>query len=134
MAVLGIALLSIGETIGTEMTLRTFDHLLHYCELSVKRVVPLALALLYISHPDYTVIDQLSRLSHDQDPELSQCAILGLGLVSAGTNNSRVAGLLRSLSDFYAKEADHLFMVRISQGLNAMGKGLIGISPFHSDR
>lgn len=61
-------------------------------------------------------------------------AIFGLGLISAGSNNSRVAGLLRQLSDFYAKEANHLFVVRIAQGLNAMGKGLVSVSPFHSDR
>jgi hypothetical protein len=103
---------------------------------------------------------------------LSQGAILGLGLVSAGSNNSRVvrqthpsvdnavlsiicnlhilasslssltyplpsplqAGLLRQLSEFYAKEASHLFVVRIAQGLNSLGKGLIGLGPFHSDR
>ena len=56
----------LGEDVGTEMSLRTFDHLLQYGELPVKRVVPLALALLYVSNPDYSVIDQLSRLSHDQ--------------------------------------------------------------------
>ena len=123
-----------GEEIGTEMTLRTFEHLLHYGELPVKRVVPLALALLYVSNPEYSIIDQLSRLSHDQDAEIAQCAIFGLGLISAGSNNSRVAGLLRSLSEFYVKEPNHLFVVRIAQGLNAMGKGLIGLSPFHSDR
>ena len=76
-AVLGIALTTVGEEIGSEMTLRTFEHLLHYGELPVKRVVPLALSLLYISNPEYSVVDQLSRLSHDQDPELAQCAILG---------------------------------------------------------
>ena len=57
-----------------------------------------------------------------------------VGLISAGSNNSRIAGLLRSLAEFYAKEANHLFIVRIAQGLNAMGKGLLGLSPFHSDR
>jgi 26S proteasome regulatory subunit N1 len=133
-AVLGIALIVLGEDVGTEMSLRSFDHLLHYGELPVKRVVPLALAMLYISNPDYQVIDQLSRMSHDQDAELAQGAILGLGLVSAGSNNSRVAGLLRQLSEFYAKEASHLFVVRIAQGLNALGKGLIGLGPFSSDR
>lgn len=133
-AVLGIALTAMGEDIGTEMSLRMFEHLLHYGELPVRRVVPLALALLYVSNPDYGIIDQLSRLSHDQDPALAQSAILGLGLVSAGSNNSRVAGLLRQLSDFYVKEADHLFAVRLAQGLNALGKGLIGLTPFHSDR
>lgn len=133
-AVLGIALIAFGEEIGTEMTLRTFDHLLQYGELPVRRVVPLAIALLYISNPEYAIIDQFSRLSHDADAEVSQCAIFGLGLVSAGSNNSRVANLLRQLADFYAKEANHLFMVRIAQGLNAMGKGLLGLTPFHSDR
>lgn len=133
-AVLGIALTALGEDIGTEMSLRMFEHLLHYGELPVRRVVPLALTLLYVSHPDYSIIDQLSRLSHDQDAVLAQSAILGLGLVSAGSNNSRVAGLLRQLSDFYAKEADHLFVVRLAQGLNAMGKGLVSLAPFHSDR
>lgn len=133
-AVLGIALMTIGEDIGTEMSLRTFDHLLHYGGLPVKRVVPLAISLLYVSHPDYAVIDQLSRLSHDADAQVSQSAIFGLGIVSAGSNNSRVAGLLRQLSEFYSKEANHLFVVRLAQGLNAMGKGLLTLSPFHSDR
>lgn len=133
-AVLGLALAAVGEDIGTDMTLRTFEHLLHYGELPIRRVVPLALALLFISNPEYSIIDQFSRLSHDQDAELSQCAILGLGLVSAGSNNSRVANMLRQLAEFYASQADHLFLVRIAQGLNAMGKGLVGLNPFHSDR
>jgi 26S proteasome regulatory subunit N1 len=80
------------------------------------------------------VIEQLSRLSHDGDAELAMGAIFGLGIVSAGSNNSRVAGLLRQLSEFYAKEANHLFVVRIAQGLNAAAKGLVSMSPFHSDR
>jgi 26S proteasome regulatory subunit N1 len=133
-AVLGIGLITMGESVGSEMAIRCFDHIMHYCELPIKRAVPLALAVLYISNPDFTVIDQLSRLSHDPDPELSQNAIVALGIVSAGTNNSRVAGLLRQLSDFYNKEAGHVFCVRISQGLLHMGKGLLSINPFHSDR
>jgi 26S proteasome regulatory subunit N1 len=134
LAVVGIALIAFGEEIGTEMTLRSFEHLLHYGELPVRRAVPLALSLLYLSNPEYNIVDQLSRLSHDQDPEVSQAAILGLGLVSAGSNNSRVANLLRQLAEFYARESNHLFMVKIAQGMNAMGKGLLSLSPFHSDR
>ena len=133
-AVLGLGLITLGEDVGAEMMLRTFDHLLHYCELPIKRAVPLAVAVLHISNPDFAVIDQLSRLSHDPDPELSQNAIFGLGIVSAGTNNSRVAGILRQLSEFYHKEASHVFCVRIAQGMLHMGKGLITINPFHSDR
>merc|ERR1712232_1091096 len=133
-AVIGIGLITMGEEVGTEMVLRTFDHLLHYCELPIKRAVPLPLAILNISNPDFGVIDQLSRLSHDPDAEIAQNAILGMGIVSAGTNNSRVAGLLRQLSEFHSKEAGHIFCVRIAQGLLHMGKGLMTLNPIHSDR
>ena len=133
-AVIGVGLIAMGEDVGSEMALRAFDHLLHYCELPIKRAVPLALAILHISNPDYGVIDQLSRLSHDPDAEISQNAVLAMGIVSAGTNNSRVAGLLRQLGEFYSKEAGHMFCVRIAQGLLHMGKGLMTLNPVHSDR
>ena len=133
-AVIGIGLITMGEEVGAEMALRSFEHLLHYCELPVKRAVPLALGVLNISNPDFSVIDQLSRMSHDPDAEISQNAVLAMGLVSAGTNNSRVAGLLRQLSEFYSKEAGHVFCVRIAQAMLHMGKGLLTLSPIHSDR
>lgn len=121
-AVVGIALIAMGESIGSEMAMRSFDHLLQYGEVAVRRAVPLAFALLSVSNPEYTLIDTLSRLTHDVDAGVAQNAILALGLVSAGTNNSRVAGLLRQLSEFYNREANHLFVVRIAQGLLHMGK------------
>jgi 26S proteasome regulatory subunit N1 len=71
-----------------QMSMRTFDHLLHYGELPVKRVVPLALALLYVSNPDYSVIDQLSRLSHDQ-VAAAALSITLLLLVSPLSSRSR---------------------------------------------
>ncbi len=133
-AVIGIGLITMGEPVGAEMALRSFEHLLHYCELPVKRAVPLALGVLNISNPEFSVIDQLSRMSHDPDTEISQNAILVMGLTSAGTNNSRVAGLLRQLSEFYSKEAGHVFCVRIAQAMLHMGKGLMTLNPMHSDR
>ena len=133
-AVIGIALITMGEDVGAEMALRAFDHLLHYCEPPIKRAVPLALAVLNISNPDFGIVDQLSRLSHDPDAEMSQNAILAMGVISAGTNNSRVAGLLRQLSEFYSKEAGHMFCVRIAQGLLHMGKGLLTLNPVHSNK
>ena len=132
-AVIGIALVTTGEEVGAEMALRTFDHLLHYGEPTVRRAVPLALALLRISCPDYGIVDQMSRLTHDADTQVSLCAILGLGLLGAGTNNSRIAGLLRQLAE-HAREPSMLFVVRLAQGLLHMGKGLLTISPFHTDR
>lgn len=131
---MSIAMIAMGEEVGSEMVIRTCDHLLQYTELPIKRAVPLMLAVLHVSDPDYSIVDTLSRLTHHEDEQISQNAIMGLGVISAGTNNSRVAGLLRQLSDFYSKEAGHMFCVRISQGLLHMGKGLMSISPLHSDR
>lgn len=133
-ATLGIALVAMGEDIGSEMSLRTCDHLLQYGEPVVRRAVPLALGLLSLSNPRVTVMDTLSKLSHDADEEVSMAAIFALGLIGAGTNNARAAGLLRSLATFYYKEANHLFMVRIAQGLLFLGKGTQSLSPYHSDR
>ena len=79
-------------------------------------------------------IDMLSKLSHDQDSEVVLSAIFSLGLVGAGTNNSRIAKILRQLAAFYTRDPNALFMIRISQGLLHMGKGLISANPFHSDR
>src|SRR6266478_2927552 len=71
---------------------------------------------------------------HYGDPIIRKTVPLALGLVSAGTNNARLAQMLRQLAGYYYKEPDCLFMVRIAQGLVHMGKGTIGINPFYLDR
>ena len=94
-----------------------------------------------------------------------QAAVISLGLIGAGTNNARIAGMLRNLSSYYYKDANLLFcvifnlymwievrlfsmgicktlinfllpvfQVRIAQGLVHLGKGLLTLNPFHSDR
>ncbi|KDE04534.1 26S proteasome regulatory subunit N1 [Microbotryum lychnidis-dioicae p1A1 Lamole] len=133
-AVLGIAVISMGEDVGSEMAIRQLNHLMHYGESVIRRAVPLALGLISASNPVLTLLDTLSRYSHDNDLAVSINAIFAMGLVGAGTNNARLAQMLRQLASYYAKEPDCLFMVRIAQGLVHMGKGTIGINPFHTDR
>ena len=100
----------------------------------MRRTVPLALALLSISSPDMTSLDTLGRLSHDADTEVAQNAVLALGLIGAGTNNARLATMLRNLSSYYYKDPVLLFLIKVSQGLVHMGKGLMSISPYHTER
>src|SRR5882757_11454753 len=107
---------------------------MHYGEATIKRSVPLALALLSASNPQVGMIDTLSKYSHDSDIGVALNAILAMGFVGAGTNNARLAQMLRQLAVYYYKEPDCLFMVRIAQGLVHMGKGTIGLNPFFSDR
>lgn len=133
-SVIGIALVAMGEDVGSEMSLRHMSHLMHYGEPVIRRSVPLALALLHPSDPSMPILDTLSKYSHDNDLDVAINSILAMGLVGAGTNNARLAQMLRSLAGYYYKEQDCLFMVRIAQGLVHMGKGTIGINPYHTDR
>ncbi|KAE8679959.1 26S proteasome non-ATPase regulatory subunit 2 [Hibiscus syriacus] len=133
-AVLGIAMVAMAEELGLEMSVRSLEHLLQYGEQNIRRAVPLALGLLCISNPKVNVMDTLSRLSHDSDSEVAMSAVISLGLIGAGTNNARIAGMLRNLSSYYYKDASLLFCVRIAQGLVHLGKGLLTLNPYHSDR
>ena len=102
-AVIGLGLLAMGEDIGSEMLTRliftqyhhstnnidqshcrTLSHLMRYGEPVIRRAVPLALAMVSVSNPQLTILDTLSKFSHDTDPEVAHNAIFGLGLLGAG--------------------------------------------------
>ncbi|KAK2627693.1 hypothetical protein QTJ16_002339 [Diplocarpon rosae] len=133
-AVIGLGLVAMGEDVGQEMVLRQFGHLMHYGEANIRKAVPLAMGLLSPSNPQMKVYDTLSRYSHDNDNDVAINAIFAMGLLGAGTNNARLAQLLRQLASYYHRDQEALFMVRIAQGLLHMGKGTLSISPFHTDR
>ena len=69
-AVLGLALVAMGEDIGSEMLFRHFGHLLRYSEPVIRRAVPLALGLISVSNPQLNILDTLSKFSHDADSEV----------------------------------------------------------------
>ena len=137
----------------------------------------MAIGLLCASNPILSVLDTLSKLSHDSDAEVAYAAIFAMGLVGAGalwcvvwcvvgegvvvvevdecgfftliiapltprsplsrpsgTNQARIAAMLRNLAQFYAKDANALFMVRVAQGLLHTGKGSITMCPSHTER
>merc|ERR1719499_1721073 len=132
-AVLGLAVVAMGEKYGNTMLTRVMNHLVQYGEPSVRRAIPLCLALASVSNPELQITELLSKLSHDNDLDTVNGAILGLGLVSAGTNNSRVASMLRNLMEYHRDHPDQLYLIRISLGFLHMGKGLLTLSPHHSD-
>ncbi|CAH8463396.1 unnamed protein product [Schistosoma intercalatum] len=134
LAVLGVAIIAMGEEIGLDMAFRMFGHLLRFGELPIKRAVPLALALCYVSNPQLKVLDTLSKFSHDSDAELSHNSIIAMGIVGAGTNNARLAAMLRQLAVYHSRDPYNLFLVRLAQGLTHLGKGTLTLSPWHSDR
>ncbi|CAI5757082.1 unnamed protein product [Candida verbasci] len=133
-AVLGLACIAMGEDIGQDMSLRHFSHLMHYGNSLIRRAVPLAMGLVSTSNPQMKVFETLSRYSHDPDLEVAQNSIYSMGLVGAGTNNARLAQLLRQLASYYIKSQDTLFMVRIAQGILHLGKGTLTLTPYNSER
>lgn len=110
-ALLSIPLIAFAEPLGSGMCSRIFEHVLQYCNLKLRRIVPLCIGLLHVSRPQIEAIDLLSKLSHDGDKEVALSAVFCLGLVGAGTNHAKIAGLLRQLAAYYAKDANLLFVV-----------------------
>ena len=133
-AVIGLGMIAMGEEIGSQMLIRQFSHLMHYGEQVIRRAVPLSIGLLSASNPILTTLDLLSKYSHDHDAQVSQNAIFAMGLVGCGTNNARLAQMLRQLAAYYHKEPDHLFVVRLAQGMIHMSKGTVSINPFTTNR
>ncbi|CAK9806013.1 26S proteasome non-ATPase regulatory subunit 2 [Anthophora quadrimaculata] len=125
-ATLGVAAIGLGE--GKENS-RIFGQIGRYGSIFARRAMPLALGLSFLSNPDLSVLDVLNKYSHDNDSDVANNAIFALGLVGAGTNNARLATMLRQLACYHAKNPAHLFLVRISQGLVHLGKGTLSISP-----
>jgi 26S proteasome regulatory subunit N1 len=133
-AVIGVGMLSMAEDIGREMSLRIFNHLMHFGDHNIRQAVPLAIGLLHASNPTIAVTELLSKYSHDAEKAVAINAIFAMGLVAAGTNNAKMAQMLRQLGAYYQKDADCLFMVRIAQGLVHMGKGTMTVNPIHAHR
>ncbi|KCV72142.1 hypothetical protein H696_01546 [Fonticula alba] len=129
-ATLAIGLIAMGERIGVEMSLRMFGHIMQYGSPDARRAVPLAISLIHASDPrDIAVIESLSRYSHDDDLSVGYAATFSLGMIGAGTNNARIAQILRQLVGYYQSPSTGVQCVRIAQGLLHMGKGLITICP-----
>jgi 26S proteasome regulatory subunit N1 len=102
-AILGMSLIASSEEVGNEMAMRLLNHVLHFGKMEKKRICPLAFAMLNLSNPKIGVMDILIKLAYDTDTETAQKAILSLGLIGAGSNNSRLADSLRKLASYYNK-------------------------------
>ncbi len=91
------------------------------------------LMIVGIHNFDIQTTDLLYKLAHDDDKEMAMKAILGLGLIACGTNNSRVGGLLKNLGRYYEEENEYVYVVRIALGFLYCGKGLIGMNQYFSE-
>lgn len=91
---ISLGLIAFGEEVGMDMNKRIVNHMFQYGEPHIKAAAPFALTLLGITKPDNNLMDQLQRLSYDQDSNVAINSLLAQGLIWSGTNNSRLAGNL----------------------------------------
>lgn len=73
---------------------------------------------MYARQPDAALRAHVSLLllpqpNPTQPARCPQNAIVALGLVGAGTNNARLAGILRNLASYYYKDPVLLFLVKV---------------------
>lgn len=92
---------------------------LRYGEPTLRRAVPLALALISVSNPRLNILDTLSKFSHDADPEVSYNSIFAMGMVGSGKlGDSLVWGLSgEKVGDLYLVHYSclHLLVPRYQQ-------------------
>ncbi|KAM0675133.1 26S proteasome non-ATPase regulatory subunit 2 [Gurleya vavrai] len=95
------------------------------------QIIPMCLSFLYASEPDVEIIDLLSRGVNYNTPVTS---IFGLGLIGAGSNNTRIQNILEQQYQYQQKNSRCNSALKISQGLINLGKGTLTLSPLMFDK
>lgn len=131
-AVLGIAVISIGDAVSTQMAKRMFEHIMQYGKSNARQMVPIALALTSISQPLPELVDTLHRYGHDE-MKIALNAIIAIGLLAAGTQNTRAIGTLKELELFHKNNAQAMMLIQTAEGLTHLGQGLMTLSPTYGD-
>jgi 26S proteasome regulatory subunit N1 len=72
------------------------------------------------------------KFCYDTNKDVQLNALFSLGLICSGSNNSRIAGQMRQLASYHSADTNPLMILRISQGLVHMGKGLMSLNPVYS--
>jgi 26S proteasome regulatory subunit N1 len=134
-ALFGVALTPLGDDLSMAMTLRLLQHAAAHLPPLLKARVPLAVALLYTSHPTLPIIDLLAKSAHD--PDMASNAAIALGLVGLGTNHAKISAVLRDLWKYHvgvSKDAHIIFAIKLALGMLSTAKGLFTASPLHHHR
>ncbi|KAH9421899.1 26S proteasome non-ATPase regulatory subunit 2 [Dermatophagoides pteronyssinus] len=129
LSIIGIGLISISDQLNSEMVFHTFIRFLKLGSVRIKASVIIAIALTHLSDPKMHVIDLLYKYCHFTDEIIAINAILALGFVCAGTNHARVSRMLTELDGANRDKVNRLFVIKVSQGLLYLGKGLLTLSP-----
>lgn len=127
-ALLSCSLIGIGDELATQMISRICASSLILESTHLKSVLPLCYALMYPSSPQSTIIDFLERNINCGDINVSISSMFALGVIGAGTVSGRLQKIIDSQYTHFYKDFKAITMLRISNGLLSLGKGLTSIS------
>lgn len=153
MGILGLALISFNDEDTIQLIFRVFSYFFSNNDLECSRTSVLTFGLVFISRPDSPLTDFLIKLTGSKDWKTVKNSIFSLGLIGAGTNNSRLLNTFRHLGTFYVSKIEFfknhlktnsnkrtlllsskirsiLSILRISQGLTCSSKNFITYSSF----
>lgn len=102
-------MIALGDEVGRKHVIRMIHHLLQYADKSIKPVIPIMVTILGIHNFNIQTTDILYKMAHSEDKETALRSLLGLGLISAGSNNSRVSALIKNLGLYYSMEDERDF-------------------------
>lgn len=129
-SVLGVALISLGDDTLVQMASHVLEGSMLLDSPKVQMAIPIAYSILYLSTGKTEIIDALRRCMHSTESSVVISAIISLGLVSAGSNNSRVRVALDEMATFCGKGATGSAL-KIAQGLLRLGKSMHKLSFFN---
>ncbi|CAL5995763.1 26S_proteasome non-ATPase regulatory subunit 2 [Hexamita inflata] len=130
--VIGLGLLTGDDQITNQMVSRFAERILKFANINAQRAVPFLLALTSLSNPKPELVDDLSKLALHTDKTISFNALIALGLIGCGTQNFKIAGVLRHSieSKCYSEDnIEHVILgAQLAFGLLNAGKGAVGLS------
>nr|UXY87387.1 hypothetical protein 1634Bnrm3_p020 [Cryptomonas sp.] len=145
--IIGMSVLVLGDLTATQMIMRIYGYFLTSHNLEIRRITTLSIGLLFTSNPCTQSCDFLIRLTNDKDWKTIKNSVFSLGIIGAGTMNTRIQSTLKCLADYYSNKIENfhskcvnqkyyfnrsvltirslIFSIRIAQGLiNSLVKGI----------
>ena len=139
-SILGLCLLSFGDNIMSKLVYRLHSFFLISEFIEYVSFAILSISFLFLSNNECPAIDFIAKLSGSKDFLIAKNSIFALGLIGAGTNNTRIKNALKCLANFYKLKLENkyfkkkslseeddfqffrkskslLFLIRLSQGM-----------------
>jgi len=127
LGLISCCLIGIGDSVAIQLIERICTSSLLLDSPHLRNIVPLCIALLYISNPKIEIIDFLEKTINSGECNVN--SLVSLGIVCAGTCSSRASQILDSNFGHVYKDPKASIALILTQGMVDLGKGMCTLSP-----